>query len=293
MVYQDFDTVEEKESGIFEVSDSLNSSLISESDDSRLYVSMNLHTNHDVDIHFFTDDNYRYNRKDSSLDIRLRHVFHSRNGMFVYSVETECAKHPVLCSTSDSKYKFPCDLYHRIKSYYHEHSFHDGDDGDSVLKPYVEVMDSEDSDSVNRILENAMTHYLELYDKRFMSGYKYLKIDYNGLVNCSIGRKLTFFFQAKKHLSFYRLASALRGDRIYMNTLLCSSYNKNMQNVQSKVLDDQAEGIWLQRAYNVENILKSVELMVDCIDNKLGISNARISFWIAILAIAVSIVLAF
>lgn len=116
VVYQDFETVEEKESGIFEVSDSLNSTLISESDDSRLYVSMNLHTNHDVDIHFFTDDNYRYNRKDSSLDIRLRHVFHSRNGMFVYSVETECAKHPVLCRTSDSKYKFPCDLYHRIKS---------------------------------------------------------------------------------------------------------------------------------------------------------------------------------
>lgn len=275
VVYKDFEGVEENESDIFEVSDSLDASLISDSDDSRLYVSLTLHANHDVDIHFYTGENNKYVKRDASLDVRLRNISHSRNGMFVYSVESESENHPVFYSISDGQYKFPCDLYHRIKGYYHEHIFHNGDDGDSVLKPYLEELDSDDEDNVNRIMHNASMHYLRLYDRRFASGYKYLKINYNSLVNCSPLRKFTFFFQAKKHLSFYRLATALQGDRIYMNTLLTSA----------QVTDTE-------KVYNVENIQKSIELMVYCIDNKLGITNARISFWIAILAIVISVCLA-
>lgn len=275
VVYKDFEDVEEKESDIFEVSDSLDASLISEYDDSRLYVSMALHANHDVDIRFYPGGSYRDSRRDATLDVRLHHIYHSRNGMFVYSVESECENHPVFYCISDSHYKFPCDLYHRIKSFYHEHSFHEGDDGDSVLKPYLEELDSDDADNVDSILRNASMHYLRLYDKRFASGYKYLKINYNSLVNCSALRKFTFFFQAKKHLSFYRLATALQGDRIYVNTLLASSQETD-----------------IERAFNVDNIQKSIELMVYCIDNKLGITNARISFWIAILAIVISICMA-
>ncbi|MGN1218148.1 MAG: hypothetical protein ACI4TD_09235 [Phocaeicola sp.] len=212
--------------------------------------------------------------------------------MFIYSVETQINDHPVFVDSVNGTFRFPCDLYHRIKTYYHEHSFHDGDDGDSVLKPYIEIIGNENAENIRKIVENATNHYLELYSRRFSFGYEYLQMDYYSLANCSVFRKLMFFFQAKKHFSFYRMASALRGDRIYMNTLLHSSFNTVMKENRKSVEDNIEDNLWMQRIYNIDNIQKSIVLMIDCIDNKLGITNARISFWIAILAIAISIYLA-
>lgn len=286
--YKDFQSPDEMESEIFEVSDSISAENIQSHDDNRLYVRFHTYVNNDIDIYFYLDDGYRYNKREDSLNVKLRHLRHSRNGMFVYSVETEQENHPVFGNSATGDFRFPCDIYHRIKNFYHEHSFHDDRDGDSVLKPYIAAANNgyhpEDD-----IMSKAVEHYLNLYDKRFSNGYKYMKVNYYILANSSFGGKLKFFFMAKRHLAFYKMASALNGDRIYLNTLLASSHNTFMTSSVWDHEDDVEESAWNQKRFNIDNIHKSIELMVSCVDNKLGISNAIISFWISVVALGISL----
>lgn len=58
---------------------------------------------------------------------------------------------------------------------------------------------------------------------------------------------------------------------------LSKKVHKN-NNFSSNPDDSEEEKAHKRRAFNIENIVQSVDIMEDRIDNQFGLTNARISF---------------
>lgn len=280
IIHQDFMEPYFRESKIMEISDNVSVA----PDDSKLYVKL-LMVDMDIQILVYKDDGYRYNKQDDSLTITLRHSDHSHNGMFFYTVETEIENHPLIYNSASGEYHFPCDLYHGIKEFYHKHAYHKVSDGDSTIYPYV----SKTPINIKQPDNAVICHYLKLYEKKFINDFEYLQFNFSTLVNGGIFQKLLFFFGLRRHHSFYRIATKMKGDKTYYNALYMSCYNTKVKLERSDPEDSEEEKSHKRSAFNIENIIQSVDIMEDRIDNQFGLTNARISFWIAIFAIAISV----
>lgn len=97
-----------------------------------------------------------------------------------------------------------------------------------------------------------------------------------------------FFSSNSNHHSFYRLVSRLKGDKAYYNSLFYSCYNTHIR-IKDVDVNDGIAKERRRKAFNTDNIISNIRTMEERINNKFSLSNSRISFWIAIVAIAVSI----
>lgn len=282
IIHQDFEEPYFRESKIMEISDS-----VSVADgDSKLYVKLLMKNNHDIQILIYKDDGYRYNKQDDSLTLTLCYIDHSHNGMFYYSVEAENAHHPLIYNEATGLYRFPGDLYHGIKEFYHKHAYHKVSDGDSTILPFVSLTEIDIKQADNEVL----CHYLKLYEDKFINYFEYLQYNFSALINGGLRQKILFFFGWRRHHSFYRIATRLKGDKTYYNSLYMSCYNTKVRLERSNPDDTEEEKAHKRRAFNIENIVQSVDIMEDRIDNQFGLTNARISFWIALIAIFISVI---
>jgi len=285
VTYRDFSEPLESETGIVEISDELDNTILNSHNDSKLYVKLHCQPNFDIEILIYKDDGYGYERQDDSLTIWLRHIDHSHNGMFSYAVETEIEQHPLIYNPENQCYRFPSDLYHRIKGFYHSHCYHQEEDGDSMILPFVSTSPIDIKTADNDVI----AHYLELYESKFLNDFDFLQYNFVALANSSVATKILFFLGKKRHHSFYKIATRMKGYKTYYNTLYMSCYNTSVR-VERPAPDDTEEVKALRRrAFNIENIIRNVDVMEDRIGNLFGLSNARISFWIALLAIVISI----
>lgn len=281
IIHQDFNEPYFRESKIMEISDKVSVA----SGDSKLHVKL-LMEDLDIKILMYKDDGFRYNRQDDSLTLTLRHRDHSHNGMFFYAVETEIEQHPLIYNAKSGEYQFPCDLYHGIKEFYHKHAYHKVSDGDSTIYPLV----SRNPIDIKQPDNEVICHYLHLYEDKFINDFDYLQFNFCALVNGGIWQKILFFFGLRRHHSFYRIATRLKGDKTYYNSLYMSCYNTKVRLERSAPEDSDEDKSLKRRAFNIENIVQSVDIMEDRIDNQFGLTNARISFWVAIIAIIISVI---
>jgi hypothetical protein len=81
------------------------------------------------------------------------------------------------------------------------------------------------------------------------------------------------------------------GDKIYYNTLQKSIYNTHVNDTKPTPGHEIDETAKQNRriAVNIDNIIKNIINFEENIVNKFTLSTARISFWIAIAAVLISI----
>lgn len=282
IIHQDFKEPYFRESKIREISDDI---LVAEGD-CKLYVKLLIKDNQDIEILIYKDDGYRYNKQDDTLTITLKYIDHSHNGMFFYSIEADDVHHPLIYNPISGEYRFPCDLYHGIKEFYHKHAYHKVSDGDSTIYPLI----SQNPIDIKQADNAVLCHYLKLYEDKFINDFEFLQHNFSSLINGGLRQKILFFFGWRRHHSFYRIATRLKGDKTYYNSLYMSCYNTKVRLERSNPDDSEEEKAHKRCAFNIENIVKSVDIMEDRIDNQFGLTNARISFWIAIIAIFISVI---
>lgn len=154
-----------------------------------------------------------------------------------------------------------------------------------MLKPYVSPINVNIHDSDNE----ALLHYLHQYEIKFQNSHQFIQLIHNRLVEGGVLMKIQMFFSRNsQHHSFYRLVSRLKGDKAYYNSLFFSCYNKHTKIKDIDTSDDIAKEK-RRKAFNVENIVSNIRAMEERVNNKFSLSNSRISFWIAIIAIVISI----
>lgn len=283
IIHQEFEKPLCLESDFFEISDNLSGKELKD-DDQRLYAKVGLNvSNQNITIRFYR------NKKGEELkdkQLNLEYVIHSHNGLFKYKiVMPEGGSFLIKKDDATGKYLFPCDIYHKIKEFYHLHEHHQADDGDSMLKPYISSIDVD----INQHDNEALLHYLNEYEIKFQEGHRFVQLIYNKLVIGGWWTKTKMFFSSNSnHHSFYRLVSRLKGDKAYYNSLFYSCYNTHIR-IKDVDVNDGIAKERRRKAFNTDNIISNIRTMEERINNKFSLSNSRISFWIAIVAIAVSI----
>lgn len=270
------DTIE-----FFELSDSLSEPTIKAKKDCRLFAKLTIQDGKDIQIDISKDKGCSYSKVEE-YSVTLIQEEPSHNGMVPYIIDAARADNPFFVD-KNGDLKFPCAIYHRIKEFYHNHNFHKSDDGDSMIPPFVsrEKVDIKAPDNA------ALLHYLEEYEKKFINGFSYLEHYFNKLCNSGFMSKPLFFIGWDDHTSFYMLAMRLKGDKAYFNTLCSSCYNSCFK-MRDSLEDDAKE--YRRKYFNIHNIIESIDAMEDRVNSRFSMSVARISFWIAIFAVVLSIV---
>lgn len=173
IIHQEFEKPLCLESDFFEISDNLSGKELKD-DDQRLYAKVGLNvSNQNITIRFYR------NKKGEELkdkQLNLEYVIHSHNGLFKYKiVMPEGGSFLIKKDDATGKYLFPCDIYHKIKEFYHLHEHHQADDGDSMLKPYISSIDVD----INQHDNEALLHYLNEYEIKFQEGHRFVQLIYN------------------------------------------------------------------------------------------------------------------
>ena len=282
IIHQDFKKPLRCESDIFEISDELTKKSLLEGD-KKVYAKVCLeYDSKNIIVRFF------YDKKGlSSIDKKLilEYEDYSHNGLFKYKIGISDGDLFLLSEGDECAYQFPCDIYHKIKDFYHLHEHHQPNDGDSMLKPYVSSTNVNIHDSDNE----ALLHYLHQYEIKFQNSHQFIQLIHNRLVEGGLLMKIQMFFSRNsQHHSFYRLVSRLKGDKAYYNSLFFSCYNNHIKIKDVDTNDDIAKEK-RRKAFNVENIVSNIRAMEERVNNKFSLSNSRISFWIAIIAIGISV----
>lgn len=282
IIHQDFRKPLCTESDIFEISDGLSGKILHKGD-RKIYAKVKLDCNSkNITVHFY-DDKSGLIPIDEKLV--LNYVIHSHNGLFKYKIVVPDEGCFIIKKNNGGGYQFPCDIYHKIKEFYHIHEHHQADDADSMLKPYISSEDVNIFDCDNK----ALLHYLQEYEAKFQNNHLFIQLIYNRLVGGGLWMKCKMFLSRNSnHHSFYRMVSRLKGDKAYYNSLFFSCYNKHIR-VKDIDLNDDAAKEKRRKAFNVDNIVSNIRTMEERINNKFSLSNSRISFWIAIIAILISI----
>lgn len=272
VVHSDFDFIYKSDFEVFEISDGLEESQITQGD-SRLYAHIALTPERNIRVDVTTDAE----GKNLVLGegFLLQYQMHSHNGLFKYLLDIPDQGTSLITVKADGSAEFPCDIYNRIKEIYHRHNYHNVNDGDSVIKPYMSLMDV-DIQSENNA---ALTHYLDQYERKFKSSFLFLSDIYDRLI---LMKRLSLYWKLMigkgKHGVFYQMATRIKGDKTYCNTLFQSVYNSDASKEARR------------RTFNINNINESVSVMVERINNRFSLSMSVISFWLAFFAIILSIV---
>lgn len=282
IIHKEFDGFIKEKSEIFEISDELSTNVLNENGDNRIFAKVKLQDGANIAIELYKDKRGKQILDNSLL---LKNEGKSHNGLFKYKIELPDDGHFLIWEEGDEKPVFPCDIYHVIKEFYHIHEHHKADDGDSMLNPYISFANVNLNDDNNA----ALAHYMEQYETKFRNGHLYLQHIYNRLINRPVWSNLHMFFSANSnHHSFYRIASRLKGDKTYYNSLYFSCYNTDIKVKEIKDKNSVNKEKY-RKAFNVENIIRSIFNMEERVNNRFALSTFRTSFWIAIAAVLISI----
>ena len=285
VVHKDFElsSPEEKRSEVFEISDEVSSLAV---DDKKIYCQLILTQNKDICVSIYEDKEAQH--KIEKLSFLMKYEMHSHNGLFKYSIEiNDDAANPLL-QKSDKTEDFPCDIYNKVKEFYHKHNFHKVDDGDSMIKPYI-------SDAVVNIQKSdnaALKHYLTQYERKFRTGLRFISMQYDSLVERCWWKNFPMLMLYRgRHHTFYKLATRMKGDKAYYNSLLYSCYNTiaDLSPLQNEDLNEESKDA-RRKIFNVVNSIECLNVMEERINNRFNIQTSVISFWVAIIAIVLSVV---
>lgn len=288
IIHSEFEMPIKGESDLFEISDNLPKSLLEKEKDSLLWAKLSFNKdpkkNKNIIIDLYKDKKGRI----CLNDYRLEFVYkdHSHNGLFKY--EVELPENHILFQSNEEDVDFPCDIYHKIKEFYHDHEYHHNKHGDAFLKPFVT------REEINLKEENnaAIDHYFRQYGHKFLGEYKAIKRLYASISN-SRKAEFFYFFRSRRYRSFFQLVSSVKGDKIYYNTLYQSCYNTLFKINEVKPGDKIEESIKEKRriVFNIDNIVNNVASFEANISSKFTLSSSLISFWVAIGALVISLVI--
>lgn len=288
VVHTNFDWLYKQKTDVFEISDGLPIESLSQ-DDSHLYAQISINAQKDFEVFIYKD-------KEQSIqegNFTLRYEEHSHNGLFKYSLTIPDEGNVLIKIEDDGNAVFPCDIYNHMKEFYHRHNYHALEDGDSIIKPFVTTENINIKEKNNA----ALKHYLCEYDKKFVNGFKLLSNLYELLIQKKrAGVYIRLMLGRGKHGPFYQMATTIKGDKTYCNTLLNSCYNRFAEVETSPVASPEERARILKevkeakrREFNIENITQSVAIMVERVNNRFSLSTTIISFWLACFAIALSV----
>lgn len=290
VVHTDFDWLYKQKTDVFEISDGLPIESLRQ-DDSYLYAQISINAHKDFEVFIYKDKEKEQGIQESNFT--LRYEDHSHNGLFKYSLTIPDEGNMLIKIEDDGNALFPCDIYNHMKEFYHRHNYHALEDGDSIIKPFVTT------ENVNIKEENnaALKHYLCEYDKKFVYGFKLLSNLYELLIQKKrAGVYMRLMLGRGKHGPFYQMATTIKGDKTYCNTLLNSYYNRFAEveispdaspEERVRILKEIKEA--KRREFNIENITQSVAIMGERVNNRFSLSTTIISFWLACFAIALSV----
>lgn len=289
VVHTDFDWLYKQETDVFEISDGLTADILQEGD-SCLYAHIEIDNSKSFIVSIYGDKDRQHPFENESFV--LSYQSHSHNGLFKYRFEIPDEGNTLIRIDEHGMAVFPCDIYNRLKEFYHKHNYHAVDDGDSIIKPFVT---SEDID-IKQENNAALRHYLCEYDNKFTRSFGMLSSLYELLIQKKRWTVYIKLMMGKgKHGPFYQMATAIKGDKTYCNTLLSSCYNRftEMKAVEGASEEDinrirECVKEAKRQRFNIENITRSVGIMVERINNHFSISTSLISFWLALFAIMLS-----
>lgn len=290
VVHADFDWLYKQDTGIFEISDGLSAENLNQ-DDSCLYARIEIDSTKNFTVSLYGD-------KDGNTPIEnenfvLAYQVHSHNGLFKFKFDIPDEGNALIKIDNNELAIFPCDIYNKIKEFYHRHNYHAADDGDSIIKPFVTTEDIDIKAENNE----ALRHYLCEYDKKFTRSFYMLSKLYDFLIQNTRWRVYMKLMLGKgKHGPFYQLATTIKGDKTYCDTLLNSCYNRfteveiddNASEEEKKRHEEKVKEA-KRRTFNIENITRSVAIMVERVNNHFSLSTSVISFWLAFFAIILSV----
>lgn len=219
VVHTDFDWLYKQKTDVFEISDGLPIESLRQ-DDSYLYAQISINAHKDFEVSIYKDKEKEQGIQEGNFT--LRYEDHSHNGLFKYSLTIPDEGNMLIKIEDDGNALFPCDIYNHMKEFYHRHNYHALEDGDSIIKPFVTT------ENVNIKEENnaALKHYLCEYDEKFVYGFKLLSNLYELLIQKKrAGVYMRLMLGRGKHGPFYQMATTIKGDKTYCNTLLNSYYN--------------------------------------------------------------------
>lgn len=282
IIHKDFVTPDCDTIDFFELSDALPEETLNTNNDFRVFAKLEISNNQNIKISFAKGNICNYERLDT-YTIYLSQKDRSHNGLISYQIEAADASNPFFLG-KDGKLKFPCAIYHKIKEFYHRHNFHKENEGDSMIEPFI----SDKYIDIKSTNNQALLHYLNIYERKFINEYEYLENIFNKLANVGLLSKIRFFFGWDNHDSFYNMAMRIKGDKAYFKSLYHSCYNSAFKIDNG---DDETGKGNRRKTFNIQNIVESVDAMEEKIGNIFNISIARISFWVAVSAIVLSVLL--
>lgn len=289
VVHADFNWLYKQETNVFEISDGLSADSLQQ-DDSCLYAHIEIDNNKCFKINIYGDKEKQQLFRDESFS--LIYVDHSHNGLFKYRLDIPDAGNALIKIGANGLAVFPCDIYNRLKEFYHLHNYHAVDDGDSIIKPFVSAEDIDIKSENNE----ALRHYLSQYESKFSHSFLMLSNLYDLLMKKKRWSVYLKLMMGKgKHGPFYQMSTAIKGDKTYCNTLLNSCYNRFIElEADEQASEEEKERIKAlvknakRQKFNIENITHSVSIMVERVNNHFSISTSVISFWLAFVAIVLS-----
>lgn len=276
IIHKDFDQPLKTESDIFDISDRVDI----KDNNSRLFAKLTLTDDKNIII-----DLYHTNKIEDKIKgqtIILKYIENRHNGLFKYSIDFDDSKSNIIWDSENKELNFPCSFYHKIKEFYHSHDYHKIDDGDSMLRPYISFNNVNLTENNNK----ALIHYLNQYESKFINGFEFISQAFSVLIEKNQLSYLEMSLTSRsKHHSFYKLASRIKGDKTYYNSLYKSCYNTDYKIDTSSENKKECR----RQIINIENIIDSINIMEERVNNKFSIFNYKLSFWIAVTAIVISI----
>lgn len=285
VVHTDFNWLYKQTTEIFEISDGLTGDSLANGD-SALFAQINIMPNKDFVVSIFSEKEGKNKLDDECFC--LRYLDHSHNGLFKYGLTIPDEGNALIKIDDNGKATFPCDIYNKMKGFYHMHNYHAVDGGDSIIKPFI----SEENIDIKADNNDALKHYLCQYDNKFSHSFMFLSDLYEIMFKKKrILVYLNLMIGKGKHGPFYQMATAIKGDKTYCNTLLSSYYNRfdciNRTEATEAQINEVKEA--RRRSFNIENITRSVGIMTERVNNHFSLSTSMISFWIACFAIVLSV----
>lgn len=289
VVHTDFNWLYKESTEVFEISDGLTGDTLAH-DDSALFAQISIRPNKDFVVSIYGDKDKKTELAEEGFC--LRYLDHSHNGLFKYELNIPDEGNALVIIDENGCASFPCDIYNKMKGFYHMHNYHAVDGGDSIIKPYI----SENNIDIKADNNDALKHYLCQYDEKFSHSFLLLSKLYEILFKKKrIVVYLKLMIGKGKHGPFYQMATAIKGDKTYCNTLLNSYYNRfdciDEKEANAEKINEVKEA--RRRSFNIENITRSVGIMVERVNNHFSLSTSMISFWLACFAIILSVALYF
>lgn len=288
VIHTDFEWLYKESTEVFEISDGLTEGSLNHGD-SALFAQICIKPNKDFYVSIFEDKDQKKKLEEECFS--LKYIDHSHNGLFKYELKISDCGNALVKIDENGCASFPCDIYNKMKGFYHRHNYHAIDGGDSIIKPFISETDVDIKADNNA----ALKHYLCQYDDKFSNSFNLLSQLYEMLF-----KKKRFWVYIKlmigrgKHGPFYQMATSIKGDKTYCNTLLNSYYNRFDQideNATEEQINEMKEA--RRRTFNIENITRSVSIMTERVNNHFSLSTSMISFWLACFAILLSVVFYF